>query len=139
LEKRRGLSAIEKGGGDGMTTMEEIGQKLREQKAVLDAAIEETEFEILKSDIEFYFAKLVNKDLEKARQTMRRIRALVDQKLSILERQEVARKYKAECPRCGSGEVAWVEKLHDCDDCQVWAISCLECRCEWLDVIWKVR
>jgi DNA-directed RNA polymerase subunit M/transcription elongation factor TFIIS len=95
------------------------------------------EFEMLKADIEFYFSKLVNKDLGKARQTMRRVRALVDSKLSILERQEVARKYKAECPRCGSDEVEWIEKLHDCDDCQVWAISCLDCRTEWVDIVWK--
>jgi hypothetical protein len=106
------------------------------QKEIM-AAIEDTEFEVLKADIEFYFARLVNRDLEKARQTMRRIRALVDSKLSILERKDMARRYGAVCPKCGSDEVEWLEKLHDCQDCQVWAISCLECRCEWIDVVWK--
>jgi DNA-directed RNA polymerase subunit M/transcription elongation factor TFIIS len=95
------------------------------------------EFEMLKADIEFYFSKLVNRDLGKAMDVMRRLRAIVDKKLSILECQEVARRYEAECPKCGSDEVAWVEKIHDCEDCQLWVLSCLECRCEWLDVIWK--
>jgi DNA-directed RNA polymerase subunit M/transcription elongation factor TFIIS len=108
------------------------------QKEIM-AAIEDTEYEVLKADVEFYFARLVNRDLARAMAVMRRIRALVDSKLSILERVDISRKYEAECPRCGSDEVEWLEKLHDCGDCQVWAISCLECRCEWLDVIWKVR
>ena len=95
------------------------------------------EFEMLKADIEFYFSKLVNKDLGKAMDVMRRLRAIVDKKLSILERAEVANKVGAVCPKCGSEEVEWLEKLHDCNDCQVWAISCLECKTEWVDIVWK--
>jgi hypothetical protein len=106
------------------------------QKEIL-AAIKDTEYEVLKADLEFYFAKLVNRDLDKAKEVMRRVRALVDQKLSILERKDVARMYGAFCPRCGSDEVEWIKKLHDCNDCQVWAISCLECRTEWVDIVWK--
>jgi len=108
------------------------------QKEIM-VAIEDTEYEVLKADLEFYFSKLVNCDLEKARKTMKRIRALADQKLSVLERREVALKYGAVCPRCGSAEVEWIEKLHDCVVCQVWAISCLECKTEWTDVIWKSK
>jgi len=99
--------------------------------------IEDTEYEVLKVDLEYYFSKLMSRDFEKAKQTMKRLRALVDQKLSILERRDVAMRYGAVCPRCGSAEVEWVEKLHDCVDCQVWAISCLQCKTEWVDLIWK--
>ena len=81
------------------------------EKEIIMAEIEDTEYEVLK--------------------------ALVDSKLSILERKDMARRYGAVCPKCGSDEVEWLEKLHDCEDCQVWAISCLECRCEWIDVVWK--
>jgi DNA-directed RNA polymerase subunit M/transcription elongation factor TFIIS len=109
------------------------------EKEIIMAAIEDTEYEVLKADIEFYFAKLVNKDLERARQTLKRIKALVDSKLSILERKDMARRYGAVCPRCGSDEVEWIEKLHDCNDCQVWAISCLECKTEWVDLVWKSK
>jgi hypothetical protein len=108
-------------------------------KPLLDSAIEETGFEILKSDVEFYFAKLVNRDLERAMVVMKRIRALVDQKLSILERQDVARNYVSICPKCGGSEVEVLEKLLECScqGCQVWVISCLECKTEWVDLIWK--
>ena len=99
---------------------------------------EDREYEVLKLDIEYYFSKLMSCDVEKAKQTMRRVRALVDQKLSILERRDVAEKYGAVCPKCGSDEVEWLEKVHECEECQVWVISCLECGTEWVDVVWKV-
>jgi len=97
------------------------------------------EFEMLKADIEFYFSKLVNRDLDKAKSVLRRLRAVVDQKLSILERKDMASRYGAVCPRCGSIEVEWIERIHGCPDCEVWAISCLECKTEWVDLIWKSK
>jgi hypothetical protein len=96
-----------------------------------------TEFDVLRSNVEYYFSKLVNRDLDEALDVMKRLRALIDQKLSLLERKDMARRYGAVCPKCGSDEVEWIEKIHECRDCQVWVISCLECRTEWCDIVWK--
>jgi hypothetical protein len=96
-----------------------------------------TEFDVLRSNVEYYFSKLVNRDLDEALDVMRRLRALVDSKLSILERKNMARRYGAVCPRCGSDEVEWTERIRECRDCQVWVISCLDCKTEWVDIVWK--
>ncbi|MGB9914659.1 MAG: hypothetical protein ACPLOC_03815 [Candidatus Bathyarchaeales archaeon] len=99
---------------------------------------ENVEFEVVKADIEFYFSKLVNKGKwNEAMDVLKRLRAILDGKIAVLEKAEVARKYESDCPKCGSDEVEWLEKIHDCQDCQVWVISCLECKTEWCDVVWK--
>jgi len=100
--------------------------------------IELTEYDILKTHVDYYFAKMVgNGQFLKAKDVMRRLRAYVDQKLAIIEKTEMKRRYGATCPKCRSDEVEWIEKVHDCQDCAVWVISCLDCKCEWVDVVWK--
>jgi len=101
---------------------------------------ENVEYEIIKADIEFYLSKLISRgEWGKAKDVMRRIRAVVDGKLSILEKSELARNYESVCPKCGGSEVEWLERMHHCEECDVWVISCLECKCEWLNIVWKNR
>ncbi|MEM1589938.1 MAG: hypothetical protein QW175_05925 [Candidatus Bathyarchaeia archaeon] len=101
---------------------------------------ENFEYEALRQSIDYYFSKLINQGAwSKAADVMKRLRAYVDSKIAILEKAEMARNYGAVCPKCGCDEVEWVEKVHDCQDCAVWVISCLDCKCEWLDMVWKSK